>query len=33
MCQEETPCLRPIEGTAQCSACHFAEELDELGAV
>jgi oligopeptide/dipeptide ABC transporter ATP-binding protein len=33
MCREETPCLRPIEGTAQCSACHFAEELDELGKV
>jgi len=32
MCQEEVPCLRPIGGTAQCSACHFAEELDELGA-
>jgi len=31
MCQEETPLLRPIEGTAQCSACHFAEELEEVG--
>ena len=30
MCREETPLLRPIEGTAQCSACHFAEELDGL---
>jgi peptide/nickel transport system ATP-binding protein len=30
MCHEETPLLRPIEGTAQCSACHFAEELDGL---
>jgi oligopeptide/dipeptide ABC transporter ATP-binding protein len=32
MCREETPCLRPIQGTAQCSACHFAEELEEVGA-
>jgi oligopeptide/dipeptide ABC transporter ATP-binding protein len=30
ICRTETPLLRPIEGTAQCSACHFAEELDRL---
>ena len=30
MCREETPLLRPIGGTAQCSACHFAEDLDGL---
>ena len=30
MCREETPCLHRIEGTAQRSACHFAEQLDEL---
>ena len=30
MCREETPLLRPIEGTAQCSACHFAETLEAM---
>ena len=28
VCSSETPALRPIEGTAQRSACHFAEELE-----
>jgi oligopeptide/dipeptide ABC transporter ATP-binding protein len=30
MCREETPLLRPVQGTDQCSACHFAELIDEL---
>jgi glutathione transport system ATP-binding protein len=28
LCRVEDPALRPIEGTGQCSACHFAEELE-----
>jgi oligopeptide/dipeptide ABC transporter ATP-binding protein len=32
VCSQETPALRPIEGTAQCSACHFAEELEGVRA-
>jgi len=30
LCRAEMPVLRPIEGTGQCSACHFAEDLDAL---
>jgi oligopeptide/dipeptide ABC transporter ATP-binding protein len=32
ICSRDTPPLRPIEGTAQRSACHFAESLEELAA-
>ena len=32
VCAEQTPPLRPIEGTGQCSACHFAETLEEVTA-
>ena len=32
VCRAETPPLRPIQGTAQRSACHFAEDLDGTGA-
>ncbi|HVS85379.1 MAG TPA: ABC transporter ATP-binding protein [Gaiellaceae bacterium] len=28
-CREEIPALRPVEGDAHASACHFAEELSE----
>ncbi|HEY4409475.1 MAG TPA: ABC transporter ATP-binding protein [Acidimicrobiia bacterium] len=28
LCKAEMPVLRPIEGTGQCSACHFAEDLN-----
>jgi glutathione transport system ATP-binding protein len=28
LCRVEDPALRPIEGTGQCAACHFAEELE-----
>jgi oligopeptide/dipeptide ABC transporter ATP-binding protein len=31
LCRVEMPVLRPIEGTGQCSACHFAEDLDPEG--
>ncbi len=30
ICREETPPLRPIEGTGQCASCHFAEDLERL---
>jgi ABC-type dipeptide/oligopeptide/nickel transport system ATPase component len=29
LCRVEDPALRPIEGTGQSAACHFAEELEE----
>ncbi|MGH9041675.1 MAG: ABC transporter ATP-binding protein [Acidimicrobiia bacterium] len=32
VCGEDTPPLRPIEGTGQRSACHFAETLDGVSA-
>jgi oligopeptide/dipeptide ABC transporter ATP-binding protein len=32
ICSQETPLLRPIEGTGQRSACHFAELLEEVPA-
>ncbi|UYO00224.1 MAG: ATP-binding cassette domain-containing protein [Devosia sp.] len=31
-CRSEKPSLRPIDGTAQLAACHFAETLDLKGA-
>jgi len=31
-CRAETPALRPINGTAQLAACHFAETLELKGA-
>ena len=31
VCSRETPALRPIEGSGQQSACHFAERLAEVG--
>jgi oligopeptide/dipeptide ABC transporter ATP-binding protein len=30
ICRTEDPMLRPVGGTAQCSACHFAEDLDAM---
>jgi oligopeptide transport system ATP-binding protein len=32
ICTQETPPLRPIEATAQRSACHFAEDLEGVPA-
>ncbi|MGH8974024.1 MAG: ABC transporter ATP-binding protein [Acidimicrobiia bacterium] len=32
ICSQETPLLRPIEGTGQRSACHFAEDLEGVSA-
>ena len=32
ICRAERPALRPINGTAQQAACHFAESLDLKGA-
>ncbi|MDB5537270.1 MAG: peptide transporter ATP-binding protein, partial [Devosia sp.] len=32
ICRAERPALRPINGTAQQAACHFAETLDLKGA-
>jgi oligopeptide/dipeptide ABC transporter ATP-binding protein len=32
ICSQETPLLRPIEGTGQRSACHFAEDLEGVPA-
>lgn len=31
-CRADTPALRPINGTAQLAACHFADTLDLMGA-
>ncbi|MGH9003239.1 MAG: ABC transporter ATP-binding protein, partial [Acidimicrobiia bacterium] len=32
VCSQDTPALRPIEGTGQRSACHFAETLEGASA-
>jgi peptide/nickel transport system ATP-binding protein len=32
VCRAEKPALRPVHGTAQLAACHFAESLDLKGA-